>query len=131
MVDINAQGSLLSCRSLERASRSIRCLPFTKQFYQDAQERGLDASTVLQLPKLYRLDSVRWFTAANSVEDAFRWLIRVGVLRREVDGQGLTSRIRATPLARQLLEAKPDLPQERGRLLDHLRLTLRRCWPTL
>ena len=71
MVDINAQGSLLSCRSLERASRSIRCLPFTKQFYQDAQERGLDASTVLQLPKVYRLDSVRWFTAANSVEDAF------------------------------------------------------------
>lgn len=31
-------------------------------------------------------------------ESHFRWMIRLGVLRREVDGQGLTDRVRITPL---------------------------------
>ena len=131
MVDIKAQDDFLSHRSRERASRSIRCLPFTEQFYRDAQERGLDAKTVLRLSKVYCLDKTGWSNAAGNIEEAFRWLIRVGVLRREVDGQGLTSRIRTTPLGRQLLEARPGLPQERGSLLDHLRLNLRRYWPPL
>lgn len=32
------------------------------------------------------------------------WLIRVGLLRREVDGQGLTDRYRLTPLGQQLIQ---------------------------
>lgn len=32
------------------------------------------------------------------------WLIQVGLLRREVDGQGLTDSFRLTPLGRQLVE---------------------------
>ena len=36
-------------------------------------------------------------------EAHFNWLIRLGVLRREVDGQGLTERVRLTPLGRQVL----------------------------
>lgn len=32
------------------------------------------------------------------------WLIRVGLLRREVDGQGITDSFRLTPLGRQLVE---------------------------
>ena len=128
MIDIKAQDDLLSHRSRERASRSIRCLPFTEQFYRDAQERGLDAKTVLRLSKVYSLDNTAWFSTPDGIEEAFRWLIRVGVLRREVDGQGLTARIRTTPLGRQLLEARPGLPQQRGTLLDHLKLNLRRYW---
>ena len=31
-------------------------------------------------------------------EGHFRWMIRLGILRREVDGQGLTDRVRLTPL---------------------------------
>ncbi|MGY2767121.1 hypothetical protein ACVWXW_002538 [Thermostichus sp. MS-CIW-30] len=32
------------------------------------------------------------------------WLIQVGLLRREVDGQGITDRYRLAPLGRQLLQ---------------------------
>jgi hypothetical protein len=39
-----------------------------------------------------------------AVESELLWLIRVGVLRREVDGQGLTDSFRVTPLGRQLVE---------------------------
>jgi hypothetical protein len=39
-----------------------------------------------------------------AVENALLWLIQVGVLRREVDGQGLTDSFRLTPLGRQLVD---------------------------
>lgn len=39
-----------------------------------------------------------------AVENDLMWLIQVGVLRREVDGQGITDSFRLTPLGRQLLE---------------------------
>ncbi len=38
------------------------------------------------------------------VESATNWLIRVGMLRREVDGQGLTDSFRLTPLGLKLVE---------------------------
>ena len=40
----------------------------------------------------------------SAVENALLWLIQVGVLRREVDGQGITDSFRLTPLGRQLVE---------------------------
>jgi hypothetical protein len=36
-------------------------------------------------------------------ESELLWLIQVGLLRREVDGQGLTDSFRLTPLGRQLV----------------------------
>lgn len=36
-------------------------------------------------------------------ETELLWLIQVGLLRREVDGQGLTDSFRVTPLGRQLV----------------------------
>ena len=53
----------------------------------------------------------------------------MGVLRREVDGQGLTSRFRLTPLGRQLLDADPDLLGNGASPMDQLRNALRRAWP--
>ena len=40
----------------------------------------------------------------SKTEDDLIWLIQVGVLRREVDGQGLTERVRLTPMGRDLLD---------------------------
>ena len=36
-------------------------------------------------------------------EDKLVWLINVGLLRREVDGQGLTDSFRLTPLGRKIV----------------------------
>lgn len=40
----------------------------------------------------------------GAVERELMWLIQVGLLRREVDGQGITDSFRLTPLGRQLVE---------------------------
>jgi hypothetical protein len=40
----------------------------------------------------------------RSAERSLLWLIQVGLLRREVDGQGLTNSFRLTPLGRLLVE---------------------------
>ena len=53
----------------------------------------------------------------------------MGVLRREVDGQGLTSRFRLTPLGRQLLDDDPALLQRSIPVLERMRHSLRRHWP--
>ncbi|HEY9751977.1 MAG TPA: Npun_F0494 family protein, partial [Coleofasciculaceae cyanobacterium] len=39
-----------------------------------------------------------------TAENELLWLIQVGLLRREVDGQGLTDSFRVTPLGRQLIQ---------------------------
>lgn len=39
----------------------------------------------------------------SRAEDHFIWLIRLGVLRREVDGQGLTKRVRLTPFGEEVI----------------------------
>ncbi|MEO0934700.1 MAG: Npun_F0494 family protein, partial [Cyanobacteria bacterium J06641_2] len=40
-----------------------------------------------------------------TADNALVWLIEVGLLRREVDGQGITDSFRLTPLGRQLTES--------------------------
>ncbi len=46
-----------------------------------------------------------------TAENVLMWLIQVGVLRREVDGQGITDSFRLTPLGSRLLEDWEANPQ--------------------
>ena len=122
--------NLLSQRSRERAMRSMRCLPFTTALYRDLQETGLDAAGLWNDRRRYGR-TPRWYRSADALEQDLRWLITVGVLRREVDGQGLTSRFRLTPLGRQLLDGCPDLLEPAVGPTERLRHALRRSWPSL
>ncbi len=45
------------------------------------------------------------------VENAILWLIQVGILRREVDGQGITDSFRLTPMGHLLLEKWQTQPK--------------------
>jgi DNA-binding PadR family transcriptional regulator len=48
------------------------------------------------------------------VESELSWLIKVGLLRREVDGQGITDSFRLTPLGKQVVQEwknSGDLPK--------------------
>jgi hypothetical protein len=55
-------------------------------------------------------------------DDELGWLIQVGILRREVDGQGITDSFRLTPLGHQLAEQYQGknlpVPSWRDRLYD-------------
>ncbi|MFM7266840.1 MAG: Npun_F0494 family protein, partial [Cyanobium sp.] len=77
--------------ALRRAARSLRCLPFRRAFYQQVDGQAMGASELCA-----RSDWAQLVFAPFGVQRAeahFRWLIRLGVLRREVDGQGLTERV--------------------------------------
>jgi len=109
--------------SLARAALSLRCLPFRRGFYEAVAGKALSSEELARqadiAPPLTFLPLSR-----ERAEDHFLWLIRLGVLRREVDGQGLTERVRLTPMGRRVLRRWPsEIPRagRRERILEALR----------
>jgi hypothetical protein len=115
-------------RALRRARHSLRCLPFRRAFYEQLDTQALSSVSLCNSADWARLCLRR--LNPSRAEDHFIWLIQLGVLRREVDGQGLTERVRLTPMGRTLLAQWPDeIPA--ATLLDRLQHGLRRHRPRL
>ena len=114
--------------ALRRARTALRCLPFRLAFYQQLEEGALSSTQLASSSDWMRLSHTRlgW----RRCEDHFIWLIQLGVLRREVDGQGLTERVRLTPLGREVLANWSEGIPAAGPLL-RLRGWLRRHRPRL
>jgi hypothetical protein len=125
---ITPSSPLLSQRALQRARQAMGCLPFTWRFYQVLEEEALSSTGLVARPDWGELCCQP--LAASRIEDHFIWLIQLGVLRREVDGQGLTERVRLTPMGRDCLAAWPEaIP--RASLPQRLHHWLRRHRPRL
>jgi hypothetical protein len=92
--------------ALRRARQAVRCLPFRLGFYRALEQGALSSSQLASRKDWTSLSRCR--LSATRTEDNLIWLIQLGVLRREVDGQGLTERVRLTPLGRQVLEPWGD-----------------------
>ncbi len=120
---------LIKQRIDQRAAQALRCLVLNPRFYADVQKKGLKADCVFKQVEKYCISGESWFKNSNEVEAAFCWLIKIGVLRREVDGQGLTSKIRLTPLGRQILEKQPDLPTQKADFWERVHHWIYRNWP--
>ena len=99
---VTTSTTLVSTRALKRARQAMRCLPFRRAFYNELEHEAL-SSTQLSNRKSWMSIS-RKPLHRSKTEDDLIWLIQVGVLRREVDGQGLTERVRLTPMGRDLLD---------------------------
>jgi hypothetical protein len=89
--------------TIDRADLALRCAPFHLALF--AKMRWESVS----VPKLagdlgVNSGYTRYPLSELSVESATNWLIQVGMLRREVDGQGLTDSFRLTPLGLELIE---------------------------
>jgi hypothetical protein len=120
--------AVIDQRSLARACRSLRCLPFRRGFYEAVGSHSLSSQELTKSSDWTRL-SFRPLSAERA-EEHFLWLIRLGVLRREVDGQGLTERVRLTPMGRQVLRGWPaEIPRagRRERIIEALRRHRPRC----
>ena len=120
---------LIDKRIKRRAYQAFRCFPLNSRFYLDVQFEGLSSDAVFLRRAEYCVERTSWFGSCNELEQAFRWLIKVGVLRREVDGQGLTSRVRLTPLGRQMLEMYPKMPFGKAGRLETVKHWVCRNWP--
>jgi hypothetical protein len=112
--------------ALARAAHSLRCLPFRRAFYEELAERPISSSELCRRDDWPSLVFAPFGT--ERAEAHFNWLIRLGVLRREVDGQGLTERVRLTPLGRQVLGRWPgEIP--RAGLRERIHENFRRHRP--
>ena len=105
MVATPTPGKIISypAKTIARADIALRCAPFHLALF--AKMRWESVS----VPKLagdlgVQSGYTRYPLSELSVETATSWLIHVGMLRREVDGQGLTDSFRLTPLGLELIE---------------------------
>ena len=105
MVATPTPGKIISypAKTISRADIALRCAPFELALF--AKMRWESVS----VPKLagdlgVKSGYTRYPLSELSVETATSWLIQVGMLRREVDGQGLTDSFRLTPLGLELIE---------------------------
>ncbi|MBW4494862.1 MAG: hypothetical protein KME26_17620 [Oscillatoria princeps RMCB-10] len=99
----NRQSIQYPPRTVARAERAMRCAPFGLELYAAMQRQSVP------LASMAGSEGVRHqYTKAPvpelAAENALLWLIQVGVLRREVDGQGITDSFRLTPLGRMLAD---------------------------
>jgi hypothetical protein len=112
--------------ALDRAQTSLPCLPFRRAFFEEVAVEPISSVELCR-----RADWSKLVFAPFGVERAeahFIWLIQLGVLRREVDGQGLTERVRLTPLGRAALALWPgEIP--RAGLRQRIRENFRRHRP--
>jgi hypothetical protein len=89
--------------TIKRAERAVKCSPFGLALLVAIIHQSVSLQEIAGASGVRH----RFTTVALSelaAESALLWLIQVGVLRREVDGQGLTDSFRLTPLGRQLVE---------------------------
>ncbi|MFQ4135932.1 Npun_F0494 family protein [Nodosilinea sp. PGN35] len=108
-------------RSLKRAERAFRCSPFRRELLGDMRSQSVSMRQVCGRGGLKSGYSRRLLPELKA-ETEMMWLIAVGLLRREVDGQGLTDSFRLTPMGRQVFDALAPLTpaQYRPTLSDHL-----------
>jgi hypothetical protein len=89
--------------TLKRAKIALSCSPFYLKLFKAMRNRSVPIGAIggtLGVNAKY----VRQALNEVKAEDELVWLIKVGLLRREVDGQGLTDSFRLTPLGRQIVE---------------------------
>jgi hypothetical protein len=92
-----------SAKTIDRAELALRCAPFQLSLFAKMRWESV---SVPKLAGTLGINSgyTRRSLSELDVESATNWLIQVGMLRREVDGQGLTDSFRLTPLGLQLVE---------------------------
>ncbi len=88
--------------TIKRGERALRCSSFQLTLFTTMINASVDLkdiATIRGLEKNYTLKSI----TESRVENELMWLIKVGILRREVDGQGITDSFRLTPLGRMII----------------------------
>ena len=109
-----------------RAKKGIRSCPFNFFLFQSLLEGSLSAQDVFLNKSKYFNQEFMFINSSVFIENEFLKLIQIGVLRREVDGQGLTSKVRITPIGRQVLESSTDLFTQKKALIRKI-ITCLKC----
>ncbi|WP_353932719.1 Npun_F0494 family protein [Okeanomitos corallinicola TIOX110] len=90
-------------KTLERAERSLICSPFHLSLFTAMQTQSISLGAIATETG-FQTGYTKRPLSELVCDNALGWLIEVGILRREVDGQGITDGFRLTPLGYQLVE---------------------------
>lgn len=116
-----------SAEAMRRAVRAVECSPFYLKLLAEMRLTSVSVPTIAEdsgMLKGYTQQPLSELAA----ETELLWLTTVGILRREVDGQGLTDSFRLTPLGRQIVEhwQSQGCPDRRASLVDYVKNTVAR-----
>ncbi len=100
---LNAQSIQYSAPTVKRAERAMRCLPLQLPLFAAMRSKSVPLQSIAGKEGVQH-HYTRHSMSELAVESGLMWLIQVGILRREVDGQGITDSFRLTPLGRLLVE---------------------------
>ena len=89
--------------TVQRARRALSCSPFQLNLFATMRLQGVSLPQITGRSGVSLCYTVKALSE-QATERSLLWLIQVGLLRREVDGQGLTNSFRLTPLGRLLVE---------------------------
>ena len=89
-------------RTVRRAERALHCSPFLLPLFVVMRLNSVPLQAIASQEGVKKHYLKRPMSEL-AVESSIMWLIQVGILRREVDGQGITDSFRLTPLGRQLV----------------------------
>ncbi len=99
----------------------MSCLPFKKAFYKELETIAFSSNELCHRENQDRF--LFYSLSPEKAEDYLIWMIKLGILRREVDGQGLTSRVRLTPMGRNVIDRiTGEIPRasRRQRLIESI-----------
>ncbi|WP_066375026.1 MULTISPECIES: Npun_F0494 family protein [unclassified Anabaena] len=89
--------------SVARAERSLICSPFKLELFETMRRQSVPLGAIASENGVKNSYSKKPLSEL-ACDNALGWLIEVGILRREVDGQGITDSFRLTPLGHQIVE---------------------------
>ena len=115
-------------KTLARARRAVRCAPFYMKLLAAMRSQRVPLRAISDDRGMLS-GYTRQPLSDIAADDHLSWLMSVGILRREVDGQGLTDSFRLTPIGRELVEQweAAGRPDSTGSPLDYL-LNARNRW---
>ena len=114
-------------KSLRRAARAVRCSPFYPKLLAEMRVKSVGILVIAEDSGMLKGYTQQPLSEMGA-EAELLWLVAVGILRREVDGQGLTDSFRLTPLGRQLVDRwqSQGCPDRRASLVDYVKNTVLR-----
>jgi hypothetical protein len=90
-------------QTITRADRAFACSPFYLQLFLAMNQNSVAVSIIAGISGVEKGYTKQNISEAKA-DSELSWLINVGLLRREVDGQGLTDSFRLTPLGKYSVE---------------------------
>ncbi len=108
-------------KTITRAQRAVRCAPFYMALLEAMRSNSVSLRAISDDRGMLS-GYTRQPLSDVAADSHLGWLMAVGIVRREVDGQGLTDSFRLTPIGRQLVEQweASGRPDSTGSLLDYL-----------